>query len=154
MHLIRVSSDGHELICEGLFSHPNEIWDLASCPFDQRIFSTVFSSGNTTFFGFGFFFFSSADNWKELGNELSYFLFMKVNHLGQQFGKFLSYMVNWIPLNWSELLLLMDMIPRLNGYSLIHVKFFSFFFFFLFLKYLLYISLEMLKQPYRLDFSP
>ena len=33
-------------MCEGLFSHPNEIWDLASCPFDQRIFSTVFSSGN------------------------------------------------------------------------------------------------------------
>lgn len=101
------------------------------------------------------FFFSSADNWKELGNELSYFLFMKVNHLGQQFGKFLSYMVNWIPLNWSELLLLMDMILRLNGYSLIHVKFFlSFFLFFCFFKYLLYISLEMLKQPYQLDFSP
>lgn len=45
VHLIRLSSDGNELICEGLFSHPNEIWDLASCPFDQRIFSTVFSSG-------------------------------------------------------------------------------------------------------------
>lgn len=46
VHLIRLSSDGTELVCEGLFSHPNEIWDLASCPFDQRIFSTVFSSGN------------------------------------------------------------------------------------------------------------
>nr|XP_043631940.1 WD repeat-containing protein DWA2-like [Erigeron canadensis] len=45
VHLIRLSSDGTELVCEGLFSHPNEIWDLASCPFDQRIFSTVFSSG-------------------------------------------------------------------------------------------------------------
>lgn len=45
VHLIRVSSGGTELICEGLFSHPNEIWDLASCPFDQRIFSTVYSSG-------------------------------------------------------------------------------------------------------------
>ncbi|KAI8028611.1 WD repeat-containing protein DWA2 [Camellia lanceoleosa] len=33
-----------ELVCEGLFSHPNEIWDLSSCPFDRRIFSTVFSS--------------------------------------------------------------------------------------------------------------
>lgn len=43
--MIRLSSAGTELICEGLFSHPNEIWDLASCPFDQRIFSTVFSSG-------------------------------------------------------------------------------------------------------------
>ncbi|XP_009619806.1 WD repeat-containing protein DWA2 [Nicotiana tomentosiformis] len=47
VHLIRLSSAGTELICEGLFSHPNEIWDLASCPFDQRIFSTVFSSGET-----------------------------------------------------------------------------------------------------------
>ncbi|CAA2958050.1 WD repeat-containing protein DWA2-like [Olea europaea var. sylvestris] len=47
VHLIRLSSGGNELICEGLFSHPNEIWDLASCPFDQRIFSTVFSSGES-----------------------------------------------------------------------------------------------------------
>lgn len=52
MHLIRLSSDGTELICEGLFSHPDEIWDLASCPFDQRIFSTVFSSGNFVRFNF------------------------------------------------------------------------------------------------------
>ncbi|XWS20865.1 hypothetical protein CRYUN_Cryun30bG0005700 [Craigia yunnanensis] len=37
VHLIRLSSGGTELIFEGLFSHPNEIWDLASCPFDQRI---------------------------------------------------------------------------------------------------------------------
>lgn len=47
VHLIRLSSSGTELVCEGLFSHPNEIWDLASCPFDQRIFSTVFSSGES-----------------------------------------------------------------------------------------------------------
>ncbi|KAK2995097.1 hypothetical protein RJ640_020737 [Escallonia rubra] len=47
VHLIRLSSGGTELVCEGLFSHPNEIWDLASCPFDQRIFSTVFSSGDS-----------------------------------------------------------------------------------------------------------
>ena len=45
VHLLRLSSGVSELICEGLFSHPNEIWDLASCPFDQRIFSTVFSTG-------------------------------------------------------------------------------------------------------------
>ncbi|KAK4796827.1 hypothetical protein SAY86_029153 [Trapa natans] len=31
---------------EGLFSHPNEIWDLRSCPFDRRIFSSV-SSGES-----------------------------------------------------------------------------------------------------------
>ncbi|GMI83073.1 hypothetical protein like AT1G20540 [Hibiscus trionum] len=47
VHLIRLSSGGTELICEGLFSHPDEIWDLASCPFDQRIFSTVFSTGES-----------------------------------------------------------------------------------------------------------
>lgn len=45
VHLLRLSSGGSELVCEGLFSHPDEIWDLASCPFDQRIFSTVFSTG-------------------------------------------------------------------------------------------------------------
>ncbi|GLT75569.1 hypothetical protein SLA2020_472840 [Shorea laevis] len=47
VHLIRLSSGGTELVCEGLFSHPNEIWDLASCPFDQRIFSTVFFTGES-----------------------------------------------------------------------------------------------------------
>ncbi|CAI0434951.1 unnamed protein product [Linum tenue] len=47
VHLIRLSADGTELICEGLFSHPNEIWDLRSCPFDQRIFTTVYSTGES-----------------------------------------------------------------------------------------------------------
>ncbi|KAB1203573.1 WD repeat-containing protein DWA2 [Morella rubra] len=47
VHLIRLSSAGNELVCEGLFSHPNEIWDLASCPFEQRIFSTVYSTGES-----------------------------------------------------------------------------------------------------------
>ncbi|KAL2895491.1 WD repeat-containing protein DWA2 [Bienertia sinuspersici] len=47
VHLIRLSNGGTELVCEGLFSHPNEIWDLASCPYDQRIFSTVFFNGNS-----------------------------------------------------------------------------------------------------------
>ncbi|XP_015884079.1 WD repeat-containing protein DWA2 [Ziziphus jujuba] len=47
VHLIRLSTGGTELVCEGLFSHPNEIWDLASCPFDQRIFSTVYSTGES-----------------------------------------------------------------------------------------------------------
>ncbi|KAK8947592.1 WD repeat-containing protein DWA2 [Platanthera guangdongensis] len=47
VHLIRLSPSGTELVCEGLFYHPNEIWDLKSCPFDSRIFSTVFMSGET-----------------------------------------------------------------------------------------------------------
>ncbi|RRT64228.1 hypothetical protein B296_00027694 [Ensete ventricosum] len=45
VHLIRLSTPGLELVCEGLFYHPNEIWDLKSCPFNPRIFSTVFTSG-------------------------------------------------------------------------------------------------------------
>ncbi|GMP81833.1 hypothetical protein CsSME_00036409 [Camellia sinensis var. sinensis] len=45
----RLSSDGTELVCEGLFSHPNEIWDLSSCPFDRRILSTVFSSSGESY---------------------------------------------------------------------------------------------------------
>ncbi|CAL5418551.1 unnamed protein product [Camellia sinensis] len=49
VHLIRLSSDGTVLVCEGLFSHPNEIWDLSSCPFDRRILSTVFSSSGESY---------------------------------------------------------------------------------------------------------
>ncbi|KAG6496093.1 hypothetical protein ZIOFF_043941 [Zingiber officinale] len=45
VHLIRLSPSGSELICDGIFYHPNEIWDLKTCPFDPRIFSTVFTSG-------------------------------------------------------------------------------------------------------------
>ncbi|KAH8515022.1 hypothetical protein H0E87_003754 [Populus deltoides] len=47
VHLLRLSAGGTELICEGLFSHPEEIWNLSSCPFDQRVFSTVFSAGES-----------------------------------------------------------------------------------------------------------
>lgn len=47
VHLLRLSSSETELICEGLFCHPNEIWDLASCPFDARIFSTVYSTSES-----------------------------------------------------------------------------------------------------------
>ena len=45
MHLIRLSPAESELVCDGLFYHPNEIWDLKSCPFDHRVFSTVYTSG-------------------------------------------------------------------------------------------------------------
>ncbi|XP_078440421.1 WD repeat-containing protein DWA2-like [Wolffia australiana] len=47
VHLIRLSPSSAELICEGLFYHPGEIWHLASCPFDGRLFSAVFASGET-----------------------------------------------------------------------------------------------------------
>ncbi|KAI4374880.1 hypothetical protein MLD38_012820 [Melastoma candidum] len=37
----------NELVCEGIFSYPDEIWDLRSCPFDLLICSSVFSSGES-----------------------------------------------------------------------------------------------------------
>lgn len=54
MHLIRLSPAESELVCDGLFYHPNEIWDLKSCPFDHRVFSTVYTSGTKSpFFAHG-----------------------------------------------------------------------------------------------------
>ncbi|XP_011628967.1 WD repeat-containing protein DWA2 [Amborella trichopoda] len=47
VHLIQLSPSGTELNCEGLFYHPHEIWHLADCPFNPRIFSTVYASGGT-----------------------------------------------------------------------------------------------------------
>ena len=93
VHLLRLSSGGSELICEGLFSHPNEIWDLASCPFDQRIFSTVFSTGIISFLKKIVIFFRISlgliTSW-----SLKWFDPVKVNHLEQRFGRFLSCMVS------------------------------------------------------------
>lgn len=78
VHLIRLSSDDNELICEGLFSHPDEIWDLASCPYDQRIFSTVFSSGKqSTIFSFSFLLYWFCLKLK-LSVELCFFFMMKL----------------------------------------------------------------------------
>uniref|UniRef100_A0ACD5Y8A1 Uncharacterized protein n=2 Tax=Avena sativa TaxID=4498 RepID=A0ACD5Y8A1_AVESA len=51
VHLIRLLPGENELVCDGLFYHPNEIWDLKSCPFDHRLFSTVYTSGE----GYGAF---------------------------------------------------------------------------------------------------
>ncbi|KAH9315412.1 hypothetical protein KI387_024039, partial [Taxus chinensis] len=45
VHFIQLSPFGTELTCEGLYLHPHEIWDLASCPFDLHIFTTVYASG-------------------------------------------------------------------------------------------------------------
>lgn len=79
VHLIRLSSGGTELVCEGLFSHPNEIWDLASCPFDQRIFSTVYSTGESY----------GAAIWRmpELYGELNSPQLEKITPLGTHVGK-------------------------------------------------------------------
>ncbi|KAF4395272.1 hypothetical protein F8388_001659 [Cannabis sativa] len=79
VHLIRISSGGTELVCEGLFSHPNEIWDLASCPFDQRIFSTVYFTGESY----------GAAIWQipELYGELNSPQLEKITPIGDNVGK-------------------------------------------------------------------
>eukprot|EP00850_Spirogloea_muscicola_P012452 SM000080S22967 [mRNA] locus=s80:449851:453302:+ [translate_table: standard] len=41
IHLIRCGDDSSEITCEGLYAHQHEIWDLATCPYDARLFSTV-----------------------------------------------------------------------------------------------------------------
>ncbi|KAH7300812.1 hypothetical protein KP509_24G079800 [Ceratopteris richardii] len=44
VHLIKYSANTGDVACEGLYSHAQEIWDLASCPFDPLIFSTAYAS--------------------------------------------------------------------------------------------------------------
>ncbi|KAJ7545731.1 hypothetical protein O6H91_08G007500 [Diphasiastrum complanatum] len=45
VHVIQLSDNGADLRCEGLYTHQPEIWDLASCPFDALMISTVYASG-------------------------------------------------------------------------------------------------------------
>lgn len=45
VHLIQYSTNSGDLTCEGLYPHQHEIWDLACCPFDPLVFSTVYASG-------------------------------------------------------------------------------------------------------------
>ncbi|KAI5069568.1 hypothetical protein GOP47_0015869 [Adiantum capillus-veneris] len=44
VHLVKYSASTGDVTCEGLYAHQHEIWDLASCPFDPLIFSTVHAS--------------------------------------------------------------------------------------------------------------
>ncbi|GJP31611.1 hypothetical protein CLOM_g16167 [Closterium sp. NIES-68] len=44
VHLIQLADDGSEVTCEGLYLHQHEIWDLATCPFDSALLSTVYAS--------------------------------------------------------------------------------------------------------------
>ncbi|CAI5965019.1 unnamed protein product [Closterium sp. NIES-64] len=39
-----LADDGSEVTCEGLYLHQHEIWDLATCPFDSALLSTVYAS--------------------------------------------------------------------------------------------------------------
>ncbi|CAM6035432.1 unnamed protein product [Sphagnum compactum] len=45
VHLIQLADNSADILCEGLYTHQNEIWDLAACPFDSQFFSTVYASG-------------------------------------------------------------------------------------------------------------
>jgi WD40 repeat protein len=45
VHLIQLADNSADILCEGLYTHQNEIWDLAACPFDSQLFSTVYASG-------------------------------------------------------------------------------------------------------------
>ncbi|KAK9946830.1 hypothetical protein M0R45_012273 [Rubus argutus] len=98
VHLIRLSSDGTELVCEGLFSHPNEIWDLSSCPFDQRIFSTVYSTGESY----------GAAIWQipELYGELNSPQLEKITTLDSHVGKIKS--IIWWPSGRHDKLISID----------------------------------------------
>jgi hypothetical protein len=48
VHLIQLADNSADILCEGLYTHQNEIWDLAACPFDSQFFSTVYASGIIT----------------------------------------------------------------------------------------------------------
>lgn len=50
IHHLNYSEGANEIVSEGVYSHPHEIWDLACSPFDARLFSTVYRSGETPFF--------------------------------------------------------------------------------------------------------
>eukprot|EP00897_Mesotaenium_endlicherianum_P007860 jgi/Mesen1/7101/ME000369S06423 len=43
VHVIQYADGGSDVTCEGIYAHPQEIWDLAACPYDARLFSTVYS---------------------------------------------------------------------------------------------------------------
>lgn len=45
VHLVQLGENNADLICKGLYPHQNEIWDLASCPFESSFFSTVYAKG-------------------------------------------------------------------------------------------------------------
>ncbi|CAM6102934.1 unnamed protein product [Calypogeia fissa] len=44
VHVIQLPDNSSDIVCEGLYIHHNEIWDLAACPFDKQIISTVHAS--------------------------------------------------------------------------------------------------------------
>ncbi|XP_008677309.1 protein TSSC1 isoform X2 [Zea mays] len=98
VHLIRLSPAESELVCDGVFYHPNEIWDLKSCPFDHRVFSTVYTSGE----GFG------ASVWKipELNGQSNSPQLEQLFELSGHTGKIRR--VIWWPLGKHDKLISID----------------------------------------------
>lgn len=47
VHVITLPDNSSDIVCEGLYTHQNEIWDLAICPFEPQIISTVYASGQS-----------------------------------------------------------------------------------------------------------
>ncbi|GAQ90905.1 transducin family protein, partial [Klebsormidium nitens] len=45
IHHLHYSEGINEIVSEGVYHHPHEIWDLACSPFDARLFSTVYRHG-------------------------------------------------------------------------------------------------------------
>eukprot|EP00271_Cylindrocystis_brebissonii_P021124 TRINITY_DN7393_c0_g1_i3.p1 TRINITY_DN7393_c0_g1~~TRINITY_DN7393_c0_g1_i3.p1 ORF type:complete len:379 (-),score=29.98 TRINITY_DN7393_c0_g1_i3:372-1508(-) len=44
IHVIESNDSTADIFCDGLYVHQHEIWDLAACPFDYRLFSTVYAA--------------------------------------------------------------------------------------------------------------
>eukprot|EP00743_Colponemidia_sp_Colp-15_P002149 GILK01002331.1.p1 GENE.GILK01002331.1~~GILK01002331.1.p1 ORF type:complete len:364 (+),score=57.69 GILK01002331.1:43-1092(+) len=45
VHLIEYQEDNHEIVCEGVYRHPNEIWSITACPSDPKLLFTTFNAG-------------------------------------------------------------------------------------------------------------
>lgn len=45
VHVLHLGENSSELVCQGLYSLHDEIWDIAACPYNKSLFTTVCSSG-------------------------------------------------------------------------------------------------------------
>ncbi|KAG0587198.1 hypothetical protein KC19_2G147600 [Ceratodon purpureus] len=48
VHVLQLGENSSELVCQGLYTHRDEIWDIAACPFNTSLFSTVYSRAGET----------------------------------------------------------------------------------------------------------
>jgi hypothetical protein len=45
LHLVEFTEENNELVCEQVYSHPQEIWSLSPCPYDPALVFTVYNKG-------------------------------------------------------------------------------------------------------------